>query len=243
MIDQILNNVRGNMEVLSVNEEELHNAFDAHLCAEDWDSSEVTTALDHEMPLRLGMIRQIRQLLKDTSNETSSSLKEIRQQWSHFEKLDKSTEELLMTKYQIQKAIIQLQMFADESHNPSDLARYSALDYRSTQLQKSIRTKLQTVNNLKDQLISQMMPLKARVQGTELSVEKVKELLFQLNALISDKTTVVDELAAKLAKTKLQQPKEPRALSLTAAKAPSARWHVGQQINLRPKFISLQKLE
>ena len=207
---------------------------------------------DHKISLdtpdlwRLASSTDLNSIIDQVKPALSSILKSSHDLDSSLTNLTAKVEESQVQRVKIDKLLSQLSLFSKESN--SLVLTKRPLDFHNESLQTSLRQKLRRVKDLENELISKMMPFKARSRADENILRNLEKVIFQMNESAYDHLKEINSLSVELCDLKLHNESDselPKNNHKQQSNLASIKWNLSKELknnsNSSPRLVSLHR--
>ncbi|KAK6459789.1 uncharacterized protein RJT20DRAFT_22759 [Scheffersomyces xylosifermentans] len=236
---EIINRTAGQLKVLEMNTNSIISFIDGHSNVVNYPE----TALEHPEKWTLGSIHNLFRFISEVDDRLNSYIEIVSEQEEISQDLLGSIQESQQNKIQLDKLFSQLAVF-NNTHEDSLLKR-RPLDLANETLQTSLRTKLRKIKTLEQELLSLLMPLKARASIDDSVVKNLEKVAYQIHNSVTDHTMNVKQLTSAVNTLSLDESSSVVPLPVGARSAISAKitnkWSLAEQFATpkRPHIIKL----
>ncbi|CUM56093.1 unnamed protein product [Debaryomyces tyrocola] len=203
-------------------------------------------SLDTPNLWRLASSTDLNHIIDQVKPVLSSVLNSSHDLDSSLTNLTAKVEESQVQRVKIDKLLTQLSLFSKDSN--SLVLTKRPLDFHNESLQMSLRQKLRRVKDLENELISKMMPFKARSRADENILRNLEKVIFQMNESAYDHLKEINSLSVELCDLKLHSESDseiPKNNHKQQSKMASVKWILSKELknnnNSSPRLVSLQR--
>ncbi|EAZ63231.2 nuclear pore protein [Scheffersomyces stipitis CBS 6054] len=202
MISTIFQNTTGQLKILERNSDKIIGFIDEH----DYETSYSDAALKYPDYWHLASSHNIGILAKEEIQDITAIIEQAELQETKSKKLEDEVKLLQQKRIQLDKLISHLSIISKSETDP--LLKSRPLDLANEALQVSIRKKLTRVKSLERELISKMMPLKARCSVNEGIASNLEKVTLKLHSNVADQRARIDVLLKEVEELSVNEKKE-----------------------------------
>jgi len=159
-------------------------------------------------------------------------LKEARGQDNLLQDLILKFEHTHGQRIQIEKLFSQISDYTKTQE--SAILKRRPLDLQNSTLQTSLRSKLQRVKDLEKELVTKMMPLKARLVLDSKSITSLERVLFNLDSQLRDHLDHISELTEEVNKLDIQETEPKDDLQMIDHTKSNSKLNIGKSFKKTP---------
>jgi nucleoporin NUP159 len=243
-IVDVYNETCGYLIIMENNVQRLAKFIDDHNTTVDRPDHK--RSLDTPDLWRLASSTDLNSIIGQVKPALSSILKSSHDLDSSLTNLTAKVEESQVQRVKIDKLLSQLSLFNKESN--SLVLTKRPLDFHNESLQTSLRQKLRRVKDLENELISKMMPFKARSRTDENILKNLEKVIFQMNESAYDHLKEINSLSVELCDLKLHNESDsemPKNNHKQQSNQASVKWILSKELknnsNSSPRLVSLHR--
>lgn len=243
-IVDVYNETCGYLIIMEKNVQRLSKFIDDHDTTVDRPDHK--RSLDTPNLWRLASSTDLNHIIDQVKPVLSSVLNSSHDLDSSLTNLTAQVEESQVQRVKIDKLLSQLSLFSKDSN--SLVLTKRPLDFHNESLQTSLRQKLRRVKDLENELISKMMPFKARSRADENILRNLEKVIFQMNESAYEHLKEINSLSVELCDLKLHSESDseiPKNNHKQQSKMASVKWILSKELknnnNSSPRLVSLQR--
>ncbi|KAG7661236.1 NUP159 [[Candida] subhashii] len=152
---------------------------------------------------RMSHISKLSSILQETHKPLAKLNEDLKAQESMLNDLSITVQKRLHQKAKLDKLYSHLALLQDELTNQSQL-KHRPLDIQSDIMRTKLREKITNIKKLEAELLSKMMPIKAKDSFTSETIQNVERVIFRLNYEITEHGKQEEDLAKEMEKLQLE---------------------------------------